>query len=198
MFFKSYSKYALSFGIIVTAFFGAYWVTAMVVTPLQSALFGNTEVWRSIVYLPHGVCVLATMLIGWRAILPLTLSSGGGLYLFSADHLAASGPFFGVLVAFMTAACAFIAFEVFRYFGRNYYANPSFNVHWRSVFAVGILAAMIGAVGKSILYGATQSWSGSFHHYLGAVSGSICGLFALMFVVMLLFRWMRINSENSA
>ena len=189
---------ACIFCVITFAFFCAYAVTFLVVTPLQNALFGETQVWRSVVYLPHGVCVLATMLFGWRAIVPLTLGSTGGLFFFSADRLVEIGALSSGLAAIATAACAFVAFEVFRFFGRNHYATPAANVQWRSVFAVGILAALIGAFAKSNLLCAPGSCEGNMHDYWLSVSGSICGLFAVMYVLMHLFRRARLSGRDWA
>ena len=190
--------HVLTFSVITLAFVCAYAVTAVVVTPLQNALVGETDIWRSVLYLPHGVCVLATMLFGWRAILPLTLGSAGSLYVFSADNLLNIGALPSGLAAIATAACAFVAFEVFRFFGQNHYANPAANVQWRSVFAVGILAALIGAFAKSHLLCAPGSCVSQMHAYGLSVSGSICGLFAVMYVLMHLFRRARLSGREWA
>jgi len=63
------------FGVTVVAYILAHGLTAMLITPLQARLLPDVTSFASLLYLPHGVRVLATWLLGRVAILPLCVGA---------------------------------------------------------------------------------------------------------------------------
>ena len=62
-----------TFGIVIVAYMLAHGLTAWLITPVQALLLPDVTAFASLVYLPHGVRVLATWLLGPIAFVPLAL-----------------------------------------------------------------------------------------------------------------------------
>ena len=75
------ATFAQYFLIVVAAYVLCHGITAFVVEPVQELFIPHVTIFASLIYLPHGVRVLATWMMGWRAIIPLCT----GAYL---SHLA--------------------------------------------------------------------------------------------------------------
>ena len=76
-------------GLHVAAFVGflaAWLLVDAVVTPFQRDTLG-IQSWASLLYLPHGVRVLAAWFMGWRAVPTLFLATAAGhVYAAATSH----------------------------------------------------------------------------------------------------------------
>ena len=58
----------MTYLLIVLAYVFCHGLTSLVVTPVQSILLPEITMFASLIYLPHGVRVLASWASGWKAI----------------------------------------------------------------------------------------------------------------------------------
>ena len=152
-------------------------VTAAVLDPLQAMAVPSLDGAASLVFLPHGVRVLAAWLWGWRAIpalLPgalathLWLQGIGGIV--TADILA--------LIAGVVAAPA--VFEALKAAGLDLTMPARRRLAWRDVLAVGLGASFCNSLVTNLVYDAP------IQAYAAYVVGDFFGLFVLMGVLMVL------------
>lgn len=164
----------------------------MLVTPLQSLVLPEITVFASLIYLPHGVRVLATWAYGWKAVPALLVGVSISAWLFSpSEDLNFLEPALigGILVG---ATSAFIAFEVARLAGSNFYFGGSRKLHWKGMIAVGALSSVTNSLGQTLVHSGLidlEMVTGVWAIY---AAGDLIGLIVCMVVLMFLFRWSRV------
>lgn len=174
----------------------AHGLTALLVTPLQSRLLPEVTAFASLVYLPHGVRVLSTWLFGRIAFFPLYLGAFLSEILFTPVEVSTATTPTILLSIGVGASSSLVALEIMKLFGRNLYAGQTFQIHWKWLLIVGILASVINSVGQSIIF------SG---HFLSArlpdvlaiyAIGDLVGLVLTTLALMLIFRWIRLTTKG--
>lgn len=180
-----------SFGVTVVAYILAHGLTAMLITPLQARLLPDVTSFASLLYLPHGVRVLATWLLGRVAILPLCVGAFLSEWLFAGAGIgSATEPV--ILVSILVgAASAALAFELMRAVGLNLYATERLRVHWKWLLLVGMLASVLNSVGQSLVFSGAILPEWSVVVLVVYAVGDLFGLVATTFLLMLVFRWLR-------
>lgn len=180
---------------IAVAYFVCYALTVFLVTPGQSIFLPEITAFASLVYLPHGVRILATWAYGWKAIPGLIAGSVAATLLLTpvtyADLLRPKA----LEVILLGSVVAFIAFELVRLSGRDLYWGPSNRVNWRSLVLVGAVASVANSVGSTFLYSGLISADYQLQVMLIYVAGDLIGLMACMLGLMLAFRWARISAR---
>lgn len=125
----------------------AYFLSVALVMPLQEMLLPTTAM--SILYLPHGVRVLAAWLYGWRS--SLFISPGAflcGLH-FAAHHTLGANFVVGLFASLLVSP---LAFALARFvFGRERFGVGVVRVP--VLFAVGILASVFNLTVLRLAYG---------------------------------------------
>ena len=184
------SEWALPILLISGAYLLGFAVTFALVMPIQDALtpgFGN---YASLVFLPHGVRVVAAWLYGWRSLLflapgaILTHSYLYGSAGFSADYMMAV--FFGVF-------CAALSFWFFALLGMDFRLHKSNRVNWRDIMLAGGAASVLNSVGTKLFFNNDIATASA--RFLGDVIGMIVS----MFILMLIFRVLRrVRSQGGA
>lgn len=110
----------LSSFIVCGLYFLAYFLVWAFVTPLQEDLLPTVTEYASFFYLPHGVRVIATAVMGPRAIPSLFLAELGGNYLFWGM----TDPLLLLSVSVVGGVITWAAFRGLYSFGINsYYLN---------------------------------------------------------------------------
>ncbi|MDF0599102.1 hypothetical protein P1J78_00020 [Psychromarinibacter sp. C21-152] len=181
---------------LILAYILAHGLTAMLITPLQARIIPDITAFASLVYLPHGVRVLATWLLGRVAFVPLCIGAFLSEVIFTpAETSSAMDAVILVSIA-VGAASAIAAFEMFRLFGKNLYAGQTFQVHWKWLLLVGILASVINSVGQSIVFSGTFLPGFSFAVLSTYAIGDLVGLIITTLALMLVFRGMRGTSNR--
>ncbi|WP_234423522.1 hypothetical protein [Tateyamaria sp. Alg231-49] len=182
----------MSFVIIILAYVLCHGLIAMVVTPLQSLILPEITVFASLVYLPHGVRVLATWAYGWKAVLALAVGASMSAWLFSPSEdlrLLESALVQSILVG---SASAFIAFEIARLAGFDLYFGGSRKLHWKGMIAVGALSSVINSLGQTIVYSGLIDLEKVIWVWAIYAAGDLIGLVACMFALLFIFRWSRV------
>ena len=182
----------MSFLIIVLAYVLCHGLTALVITPAQSLIFPEITVFASLVYLPHGVRVLATWVYGWKAVPALVLGVSLSAWLFSpSEDLNFLEPALieSILVG---SASAFIAFELVRLSGFNFYFGGARKLQWKGMIAVGALSSLLNSFGQTLVYSGLIEVDKVIGVWAIYAIGDLIGLVVCMIGLMFVFRWSRI------
>lgn len=171
---------------ITLAFLLAFFLTFAAVMPLQNAVapsFGN---YASLIFLPHGVRIVAAWLYGWRSIVLLTpgaMLSHSYLYGnsgFSVSYMIAV--FFGVF-------CAALSFWIFARCGWDIRLHRSRHVRWRDVILAGVGASVLNSLGTTLFFGNDMQTAAA------RFFGDVTGMFAAFFLLMMMFRMARRSQD---
>ena len=140
------------FAVILIAFVLAFALVDFVVAPIQHQFVSSSVMAGSLMFIPHGIRVLAVWLCGVRAILPLIAAE-----LFSCILI--WEPVFGLDVflgsAMVGGLCVYLTFEVFRLAGIEMRPDgkDSALTNWKSLILLASIASVFNSVGKQIFFG---------------------------------------------
>ncbi|NSY39413.1 hypothetical protein [Leisingera sp. ANG59] len=181
-----------SFAVITAVYVVCHGLTAWVVTPVQGLFLPEVTVFASLVYLPHGVRVLAVWLFGWRAVLPLAAGAFLSEMMFTdAGVRQLMEPVLLESIA-VGAVSAFAAFEIAGLFGWQLYVGQSRRIAWTSLLAVGALASMINSSGQSVVFSGLIFPGDQLPVMAVYAAGDLLGLAVCMLMLTLIFRWLRL------
>ena len=138
--------------VIFFAYVLAFALVDLVVEPVQRYFVSVTTITGSLLFIPHGIRVLAVWLCGVRAILPLIAAE-----LFSCILI--WEPVFGLDVflgsAMVGGLCVYLTFEVFRLAGIEMRPDgkDSALTNWKSLILLASIASVFNSIGKQIFFG---------------------------------------------
>ncbi|WP_050928040.1 MASE1 domain-containing protein [Aestuariivita boseongensis] len=181
----------MSFLWIVAAYVLCHGLTTFLVYPLQSSVLPEATVFASLIYLPHGVRVLATWALGWKALPALVLGSVLASVMFTpSDDLNLLEPVLieSILVG---AVSAFLAFELFRLAGFHFYSGGAQRLRWRGMILIGAVSSVINSVGQTLVFSGIMQFDLANEVLLIYAVGDLLGLVLCMVALMYIFRWMR-------
>ncbi|OBY26831.1 hypothetical protein [Leisingera sp. JC1] len=185
-----------SFAVITAAYIICHGLTAWVVTPVQGIFLPEITVFASLIYLPHGVRVLAVWLLGWRAVLPLAAGAFLSEWIFTeAGVRQLMEPVLLESVA-VGAVSAFVAFEIAGLFGWNLYAGQPRRISWTSLLAVGALASLINSAGQSVVFSGLIFPGDQLPVMAVYAAGDLLGLAVCMLALTMIFRWLRLAGKR--
>ena len=139
------------FAVIFIAFVLAYALVDFVVEPIQHQFLSSSTMAGSLLFIPHGIRVLAVWLCGVRAILPLIAAEfSGGIFLWQPD--VGLDVFLGS--AMVGGLCVYLAFELFRLAGIELRPDgkDSALTNWKSLILLASIASVFNSVGKQIFF----------------------------------------------
>ena len=140
------------FAIIFIAFVLAFALVDLVVEPVQHYFVSSSTVVGSLLFIPHGIRVLAVWLCGVRAILPLIAAE-----LFSCIFLWQPDVGLDVFLgsAMVGGLCVYLTFEVFRLAGIEMRPDgKDFALtNWKSLILLASIASVFNSIGKQIFFG---------------------------------------------
>lgn len=183
---------AQSFLIVMITYIVCHGATALIVTPIQEHFISQVTVFASLMYLPHGVRVLATWLLGWKAIVPLFLGSYISNLLFTPVYVRAiTDPVVLQSIA-VGAVSAFFGFALVKLFWRDTKAGKRRKMDWKWLLVVGAVASVFNSVGQSIIYSGLIVPKEAFSVFATYAAGDLIGLLVTMFALLFIFRWIRL------
>ena len=140
------------FVIIVLAYIVGYLVVDFIVAPVQYLYLSRDFTVGSLLFIPHGIRVLAVWLCGSRAILPLIISELLCTVLLWQPDVAISTSLGSAMVG---GLCVYLTFEVFRLAGIEMRPDgkDSALTNWRSLILLASIASVFNSVGKQIFFG---------------------------------------------
>ena len=139
------------FAVIFIAFVLAYALVDFVVEPIQHQFLSSSTMAGSLLFIPHGIRVLAVWLCGVRAILPLIAAEFlGGIFLWQPDvglDVLLGSSMVGGLGVYLT-------FELFRLAGIEMQPDgkDSALTNWKSLILLASIASVFNSVGKQIFF----------------------------------------------
>ena len=139
------------FAVIFIAFVLAYALVNFVVEPIQHQFLSSSTMAGSLLFIPHGIRVLAVWLCGVRAILPLIVAEFlGGIFLWQPDvglDVLLGSSMVGGLGVYLT-------FELFRLAGIEMHPDgkDSALTNWRSLILLASIASVFNSIGKQIFF----------------------------------------------
>lgn len=185
------------FIVIAMAYVFCHGLTALLVTPIQQEFLSEVTIFASLVYLPHGVRVLATWLWGWKAFFPLYAGACISAIIFTpADEHAIVRELLSVSIA-AGALSALLAFEAMRLLGRDFYAGGNTKIDWKGLLFVGALASVINSVLQSVIFSGVILPEHAVLILATYAVGDLIGLFVSMIALMMIFRWIRLIGRAS-
>lgn len=167
---------------ISAAYILAFATTFAVAMPVQDTVlpaFGN---YASLLFLPHGVRVIAAWMYGWRSLLFL---APGAVLTHSYLYGSAGFSFDYMVAVFSGVVCAAFGFWFFALLGMDFRLSNRNHVNWRDVMLAGAASSIVNSVGTKIFFGNdVQTAAARFF-------GDVTGMVVSIFVLMLIFRAMR-------
>lgn len=139
--------------------------------PLQNVFFPEYPSRASLLFLPHGVRVLAAWLLGWRAIFALlpgvfiVFAFLGGTDVFLPSRLLA------IVIAVTTVPAVFY---LCKWAGWDLFPSPGRKPCWLCVMGVGVVTSFLVSALTNMAFGSAKV------EYVAFLIGDISGLFFLM------------------
>ncbi|RBW53874.1 hypothetical protein DS906_16990 [Ruegeria sp. A3M17] len=163
------------------AYIVASFLTFEVLMPLQNVFFPEYPSRASLLFLPHGVRVLAAWLLGWRAIFALlpgvfaVFAFLGGADVFLPSRLLA------ITIAVTTVPGVFY---LLKWAGWDLFPRPDRKPCWLCVMGVGVITSFLASAMTNMSFGSAGV------EYIAFLIGDISGLFFLMLGLYFTFRFM--------
>jgi hypothetical protein len=176
------AQWLLPAAVISLAFVIAFAITFGLFMPIQDRLFPDLGANASLIFLPHGVRVIAAWLYGWRSIILLA----PGAVLAHAWLYGAAG--FGLdstLAMSFGLFCAAFSFWLLSLVGMDFRLQAARAVNWRDVLLAGTFASLLNVIGTTYFFGLDPASSAAY------LIGDVVGMFAALVVLMLVFRILR-------
>lgn len=139
------------FAVIFIAYMLAFAIVDFVVEPVQRYFVSSGIIVGSVLFIPHGIRVLAAWLCGVRAILPLILGEFlGSMWLWQPDV----GTSVVLGSSMVGGLCVYLTFEVFRLTGIELQSDgkDSGLTNWKSLILLASIASVFNSIGKQIFF----------------------------------------------
>jgi len=181
---------AAGMAVVAMAYIVCHGITTWVIVPVQGYFLSDITIFASLVYLPHGVRVLSTWLLGWRAVLPLAVGAFLAELLFTDADVRIMMEHVLWLSVLVGALSAYVAFEIMRLLGATVYVRGS-RMNWRQLLMVGILASVLNSIGQTMLFSGLISPGSQLGVILTYAVGDMLGQAVSMLALMMIFRTLR-------
>ena len=139
------------FAVIFIAYMLAFALVDFVVEPVQSYYMNSSTVVGSLLFIPHGIRVLAAWLCGVLAILPLILAEFlGSMWLWQPDV----GTSVVLGSSMVGGLCVYLTFEVFRLTGIELQSDgkDSGLTNWKSLILLASIGSVFNSIGKQVFF----------------------------------------------
>ena len=177
-----------------TTFFiiGGYCLTFALVNqiifPTQQSVFPSVSQYAALIYLPHGVRVIATWLYREKAILPLLIAH---LIIYYSFYWHGTDTFKNIVAILSGSLCVFIAMQLFR-FSRIDISLANMTIsHWRSLILLGFISSVFNTAGNMLALGDAMSSELHLNVVATFIIGDTLGTIACLLILMFGFRYLR-------
>ena len=165
----------------------AYSLTFGFVFPLQQLIFANVATQVGLLFIPHGVRIIALYYYGWRAIIYLLPASYLMLFLSSGqtglDIYAPLVSLFGCYIGVQLVRLMLVDTN-----------TRSLNVRaWKLLFTAGAFASVFNSLGLTALQDglSEMKFLALEFNFLGYIIGDMLGMMVCVGTIMLGFRYVR-------
>ncbi len=158
---------------------------------IQDGLYDHPLLaFTSLIFLPHGIRILAAFLVGARSIMPLTI---GALL---SNSLGLDGGIYPLWSMIPGVVCGYLAFKVFELLGVEFKPGLGSARQWRGLVLVSFVAALINGLGiVLILVLSGLDEVEVLPRLFGYVIGDTVGAFVLLWGMMRLGRLYRLKID---
>jgi hypothetical protein len=180
------SKQTLSFGLFIivsVGYIAAYTVTNGFILPLQKIILPDVPILFSVLFLPHGIRVLAIWLLGWRGALYLLPSS----YVMWAITVWGSEIELSALHPAVSIACVYAAVMLVGLRIGSVIQTLVDMTTWKQCLIAGLVGSVFNGLGLAMLSQGDCSW----YIMSGYTFGDIAGQIVLMLILILIMRLSR-------
>jgi len=172
---------------VIALYFGCYGLSFYPILAAQRYILDNQPLYAILLFLPHGIRILATWMLGARAIIPLLLGSWLCSVIFG--H---SSDSFLLWPALVSAVMPYISFKMMQLAGLPSFATTdNLAPNWRTLVLAGTVAALLNAAACHLLFSSAFSFSESQYFILSFIIGDVLGMILLLIITMMTFRWYR-------
>jgi hypothetical protein len=171
------------FLIIALAYIVGYLVVDFIVAPVQYLYLSRDFTVGSLMFIPHGIRVLAVWLCGSRAILPLIIAELFCTVILWQPDVAISTSLGSSMVG---GLCVYLTFEVFRLAGIEMRPDgkDSALTNWRSLILLASIASVFNSVGKQIFFGSLAPLTDEIISIAMFWIGDTLGTFACLLLII--------------
>ena len=171
-----------TFVIVSIAYIISYALTSGFVYPIQTTLLPNVSEKTGLLFLPHGVRIIAMYYLGWRAMFHLLPAS----YLMWFLSVYGNGLDLGVYQPIMSLVACYVGVKLAEVL-IDLRPHVLDLAAWKFLIISGVFGSVFNAIGLTALQHEAQ-----FHwNVLGYVIGDVAGLFASLFLLLYLFKFLR-------
>ena len=174
-----------NFLVVSVAYITAFSLTLGFIFPLQSMLLSDFQLEIGLLFLPHGVRVLAFYFLGWRAILYLLPASY--LFLMLTNYSGAELNSMSPVVSMIACYLGYKAAKLLPVFTDRVLA-PSL---WKFLVIAGATSSLANGVALSVL----QHRGAEIVSVIGYLVGDISGLIVCFLILMYAFRFARLLAK---
>lgn len=171
-------SFAATTAVLFAIYLASYVLVAVVVGPVQERLMPEVSQFASLLFLPHGVRVLAASLLGWRSVPAMILGELAGNYLFWD----LTDPVTLVMSALIAGSVTWVVFEGLRVLDVNaFYRHatdqpPSFH----TLLLAGIAASAANAFLLTSLVESQVSGGHATTLIAAYMTGDVTGMLAMV------------------
>lgn len=178
---------ALILGVTI-AYSVAFFAVRYLIYPLQSAFLPAISTYAGLVFLPHGIRVIATWLYREKAILPLLVAH---FTMYSFFYWHAENSLQNLVATFSGSICAYLALQFFSFSKIDISLNNLDISHWRSLIFLGFLASIFNTAGNMLAFGDGVTSDLHLDIVLAYIIGDTMGTIACLTILMFLNRMLR-------
>ena len=180
------------FAIIFITYVLAFALVEFVVAPIQHQFVSSSTMAGSLLFIPHGIRVLAVWLCGVRAILPLILAEFlGGVFLWQPDVG------LDVLLgsSMVGGLCVYLTFELFRIAGIEMRPDGKHSAltNWKSLILIASIGSVFNSIGKQIFFGSLSPLADEIMTLAMFWVGDTLGTFACLLLLIGIRRRFRVR-----
>jgi hypothetical protein len=176
--------------VVALAYVGAMVIVAYGIKLVQDSLYDHPLLVPSLVFLPHGVRILAAYLVGARSIIPLAVGTLIGVSLGLDGNTDPSA------ILIPGIFCSYLAFKIFELSGAAFKPGFSSLRQWRGLVLVSFLAALFNGLGIVLILVLSGLDEGeALPRLFVYVVGDTLGAFVLLWGMMRLGRLYRLKID---
>ena len=164
------------------AYLVSFSLTMAIISPLQSVLLSSVPTSISLLFLPHGVRMIAAHYFGWKSIIYLLPSS----YMMYALMTQAQGDILPPLSPLVSLVSCYIGMKLVTTFANVTSKDMSIST-WKWLLIAGFVSSIFNGMGIGLL----QGHIGLTIQMLGYAIGDVSGQFALMIALIYYFRYIQ-------
>ena len=184
---KNLNLHLTTFALLSAAYVIAYTVTSGFVYPIQTALLPEVSEKTGLLFIPHGVRILAFYYYGWRAIVYLLPAS----YLMWLLTVYGSGIDVSIQQPLISLIACYLGVGLASVLVVMRPSKPDLTA-WKFLIFAGIIGSIFNGLGLSI----GQYQENMIENVIGYVIGDVAGLLTSLLILIYLFKFLRHYREK--